>query len=180
MAKPKRTPLAFNTNQLTDGLKESAGQGVNAFFSSPVVQIPQPQTEPPPLSEPETVKDEMRAPTIESPGLAEHDQLHPLKKVSITKEQKAIPQQRITRNITILHLDEADITRLREATDRVQTYRLTKHEIEWMKDAAYRLSKELKRGKVAQADILRIAIILFEQYLGAHKDELIDVLEKMK
>ena len=30
MAKPKRTPLAFNTNELTDELKESAGRGVNA------------------------------------------------------------------------------------------------------------------------------------------------------
>jgi hypothetical protein len=176
MAKPKRTPLAFNTNQLTDGLKESAGQGVNAFFSSPVVELPQSQPELPPLSEPEPLKSDISAPRI----LVEQDQITPLKKVSSTKEQKAVPQKSITRHITILHLDETDITRLREATDRVQTYRLTKHEIEWMKDTAYRLSKELKRGKVAQADILRIAILLFEQYLGVHKDELLEILEKMK
>jgi hypothetical protein len=175
MAKPKRTPLAFNTNQLTDGLKESAGQGMNAFFSSSAIPLPPSQTESPLLLKPETVQSETRTPTIP----AKQDQIPPLKKVPITKEQKEAPKD-ITRNITILHLDETDITRLREATDRVQTYRLTKHEIEWMKDAAYRLSKELKRGKVAQADILRIAIILFEQYLELHKDELIDVLEKMK
>src|SRR5881296_2467553 len=56
MAKPKRTPLAFNTNQLTDELKESSGKGVDAFFSFPALQLLQPQTEPLSLSESEALK----------------------------------------------------------------------------------------------------------------------------
>ena len=35
MAKPKRTPLAFNTDALANELIESSGKGVDAFFSSP-------------------------------------------------------------------------------------------------------------------------------------------------
>jgi len=176
MAKPKRTPLTFNTNELTNELKESAGRGVDAFFSTPALSTPQPsQSQPEPVfPKPEKRKKARHfvnpPPTEEK--RAETASLHDEKKTSLPKN--------ITRNITILHFDEEDIARLREATDRVQTYRLTQHEIEWMKDTAYRLSKELKRGKVAQADILRIAILLFENYLAMNKDELIEILEKMK
>ena len=85
-----------------------------------------------------------------------------------------------TRNITLLQFDETDIERLREATDKVQTYRLTEREIEWVKDTAYRLSKEVKRGKVSQGDILRIALLLIENLLGTHKVELLHILERMK
>jgi hypothetical protein len=173
MAKPKRTPLAFNTNQLTDGLKESAGKGVDAFFSPLSLPPSQSQIEPPALKSKTQHKEMHRS----------RSSIHPEQRTEIDsekEEEKTQKSDNIRRNIVILHLDETDITRLREATDRVQTYRLTQHEIEWMKDTAYRLSKELKRGKVSQADILRIAILLFENYLGAHKDELLEILEKMK
>jgi hypothetical protein len=174
MAKPKRTPLSFNTNELTNELKESSGKGVDAFFSSPSFVPLQTQSEPAPLSKHEILTKES---PISNAPIAEEKRNET---ASTKDEKKRSRPDDITRNITILHLDETDITRLREATDRVQTYRLTRHEIEWMKDTAYRLSKELKRGKVAQADILRIAILLFENYLAMNKGELIEILEKMK
>jgi hypothetical protein len=84
-------------------------------------------------------------------------------------------------NITILQLlDETDITNLREPAYQAQTFRLTEQEIEWVKDTAYRLSKEMKRKKVSQADILRISFKLFERLLATHKAELMTILERIK
>ena len=77
-------------------------------------------------------------------------------------------------------LDDADIDALREPAYQAQTFRLTQEEIEWIKDTAYRLSKELRRGKVAQGDILRIAIKLFANLLASKKDDLITILEAIK
>jgi hypothetical protein len=87
----------------------------------------------------------------------------------------------IASNITILQLlDDTDIANLREPAYQAQTFRLTQQEIEWVKDTAYRLSKEMKRKKVAQADILRISFKLFERLLATHKAELLTILERIK
>src|SRR5258706_13495562 len=56
----KRKPLAFNNNQLTEDLKESAGRGVDAFFSSPT-PLPTLETKTIPLSKPEANKEESLA-----------------------------------------------------------------------------------------------------------------------
>src|SRR5687767_11321831 len=98
MAKPKRTPLAFNTNELTNELKESAGKGVDAFFSSPLVQSPQPRTELPSLAEPEPLE---IAPPISNTPVTEEKR----NKTTSTDDRKKRPRPtHITRNITILHL----------------------------------------------------------------------------
>jgi hypothetical protein len=87
----------------------------------------------------------------------------------------------IASNMTILQLfDEADIATLREPAYQAQTFRLTEHEIEWVKDTAYRLSKEMKRKKVSQADILRISFKLFAWLLATQKAELLTMLERIK
>ena len=83
-------------------------------------------------------------------------------------------------NIAILQFDEVDIEALREAAYKAQTYRLTDREIDWIKDAAYRLSKEVKRGKVTQVDILRVGIKLFERLLTINKAGVIKLLEQIK
>ena len=86
----------------------------------------------------------------------------------------------ITSNITILQFNDDEIEELREPAYQAQTFRLTEREIEWVKDTAYRLSKEIKRGKVSQADILRISFKLFENYLEINKSDLIKILERIK
>ena len=86
----------------------------------------------------------------------------------------------IASNIAILQLTNEDIEDLKEPSYQPQTYRLSEREIEWIKDTAYRLSKEIRRGKVSQVDILRIAIKLFENSLATNKADLIEILEKIK
>jgi lysyl-tRNA synthetase class I len=83
-------------------------------------------------------------------------------------------------NIAILQFTDDEIKELREPAYKAQTFRLTTKETEWVKDTAYRLSKEIKRGKVSQADILRISFRLFDNLLAINKAELIKILERIK
>lgn len=83
-------------------------------------------------------------------------------------------------NIAILPFDEADIAALQESTYKPQTFRFSESEVEWLKDTAYRLSKELKRGRVNQVDILRVSLRLFKRLLAADKAGLLQTIEKMK
>ncbi len=83
-------------------------------------------------------------------------------------------------NIAILPFDEADIAALQESTYKPQTFRFSESEVEWLKDTAYRLSKELKRGRVNQVDILRVSLRLFKRLLAADKAGLLETIEKMK
>lgn len=94
----------------------------------------------------------------------------------ITKKQKS----HVASNMTILQLTDKEIEELREPAYKAQTFRLTAVEIEWAKDTAYLLSKEIKRGKVTQVDILRISFKLFENLLTTDKTELIRVLDRIK
>jgi len=146
----KRQPLSFNNNELVSNLKTSAGNGLDALFTST------------PQSKPETPKKV------------------PVK--AVKKETKKVSNMtsNITSNITILQFTEDEIEELKEPAYMAQTYRLTEREIEWVKDTAYRLSKEIKRGKVSQADILRIALKLFSNLLESNKADLIKILEKIK
>ena len=90
-------------------------------------------------------------------------------------------ERNITSNITILQLfSDKDIEELREPAYMAQTYRLRERDIEWIKDTAHELSKEFKRRKVSQTDILRIAFKLFENLLQTNKEELKALLDKIK
>ena len=158
----KRQPLSFDNDDLTKNLKESAGNGLDAFFTTP----PQPQAEKPKSEPVKEIKQES-------------------KKAKMIKEKKDINKvnnitSNMTSNITILQFNDDEIEELREPAYMAQTFRLTEREIEWVKDTAYRLSKEIKRGKVSQADILRIAFKLFENLLEINKADLIKILERIK
>lgn len=83
-------------------------------------------------------------------------------------------------NIAILPFDEADIAALQESTYKPQTFRFSESEVEWLKDTAYRLSKDLKRGRVNQVDILRVSLRLFKRLLATDKARLLQTIEKMK
>jgi len=154
----KRKPLSFDNDELTKNLRASTGNGLDALFST----TPQPQAKKPKIK-----------PIKES------------KKVKMIKNKKDINKvnnitNNMTSNITILQFNDDEIEELREPAYMAQTFRLTKREIEWVKDTAYRLSKEIKRGKVSQADILRIAFKLFANLLEISKADLIKILERIK
>ena len=94
------------------------------------------------------------------------------------KERKETIKQ--SSNIAILQLTNKDIEELKENAFQAQTYRLSEREIEWIKDTAYVLSKEIKRGKVSQIDILRLSFKLFKNLFETNKSGLIEILEKTK
>ena len=154
----KRKPLSFDNEELTKNLKESAGNGLDAFFSTTSQpQVARQKTEPV-----KVIKQESKE----------------AKMLKTKKETKQVSN--ITSNITILQFTDDEIEELREPAYMAQTFRLTEREIEWVKDTAYRLSKEIKRGKVSQADILRISFKLFANYLEINKADLIKILELIK
>ena len=148
----KRKPLSFNNEELTKNLKESAGKGLDAFFSP---------TPPPHVVE---------------------QKPEPVKEAQLLTEIKQASKQEsnIASNITILQFTDDEIEKLREPAYKAQTFRLTEREVDWVKDTSYRLSKEIKRGKVSQADILRISFKLFSSLLATNKGDLIKILQQIK
>ena len=160
----KRKPLSFNNKELTKNLKESTGKGVDAFFSP---------TPPPQVVEqkPEPNKE------VQSITKIKQDSKE-AKMIKIKKETKQ--ESNITSNITILQFTDDEIEELREPAYKAQAFRLTEREIEWVKDTSYHLSKEIKRGKVSQADVLRISFKLFANFLEINKTSLIKILERIK
>jgi hypothetical protein len=87
----------------------------------------------------------------------------------------------IANTIEILHLfDSNDIKDLKEPAYMAQTYRLREADIEWVKDTAHTLSKESKRRKISQTDIVRISFKLFAKLLASNKAGLKDLLEQIK
>jgi esterase/lipase len=160
----KRKPLSFNNEELTKNLKESTGKGMDAFFS------------PTPLSR---VVEQKLEPKKEAQFLTEIKQeSKEAKMIKIKKRTKQVSN--ITSNITILQFTDDEIEELREPAYKAQTFRLTERETEWVKDTSYHLSKEIKRGKVSQADILRISFKLFANFLAINKAALIKILERIK
>ncbi len=83
-------------------------------------------------------------------------------------------------NIAILQLDEKEIKALRQSTQKAQTFRFTEEEVEWLKDTAYQLSKELPQRRVNQADIVRLGMKFFEKNLSTNKIELLALIEAIK
>jgi Rad3-related DNA helicase len=152
----KRKPLSFNNEELTKNLKESAGKGLDAFFSP---------TPPPHVVEqkPEPVKEAQL-----------------LTEIKQASKQESNIASNIAGNITILQFTDDEIEKLREPAYKAQTFRLTEREVDWVKDTSYRLSKEIKRGKVSQADILRISFKLFSSLLATNKGDLIKILQQIK
>ena len=100
-----------------------------------------------------------------------------------SKQQKKKEENKtsnIISNITILQLTEGEIDVLRDPTNDIQTFRLTEGDKDWVKDTAYLLSKEIRRGSVSQTDILRLSFLLFEKLLETHRSEIIKILERIK
>ena len=95
-------------------------------------------------------------------------------------------QGRFTENNKVSHIDcnitilQSDIKQLRMPTYAVATYRLCNEDIEWVKDMAYKLSKEVKPRKVSQSDIIRLSLKLLDKVLENNKEGIVDVLQSIK
>ena len=172
----KRNALAFDRDALTENLKSSAGQGVGALFSTTAGQAASGQTaSPPPPVEPVREPAAAQATEIVPPNdPTTHSKAKP--PVSLSNQQAA----QADAGTAPLPLSDDDIEALREPAYKAQTFRLTQTEIDWIRDTAYRLSKEIRRGKVAQADVLRIALKLFADMLASKKGDLLAILERIK
>lgn len=72
-----------------------------------------------------------------------------------------------------------DVMALRQSTYNQLNVRGTETEAEWLKDVAYQLGKEVKRGRVNQGDIIRVGLRLFQKLMDTNKPELIKILEDM-
>jgi hypothetical protein len=116
-----------------------------------------------------------RAPKTEQTKQAEN-------KISNKVDNKSINKvSNITSNITILQsFSSKDIEELREPAYMSQTFRLRDQDIEWVKDTAHVLSKEFKRRKISQTDIVRISFKLFDKLLKSNKENLKELLDKIK
>jgi hypothetical protein len=149
------TKKRLNTESIANEL-----EGASVFFTRPQQSTPPPQEE---LASP-AINEQPAAPTPAEDG-----------------KQTRNEASNITGNITILQLlRDSDIADLREPAYQAQTFRLTQKEIEWVKDTAYNLSKEMKRRKISQADVLRLSLKLFDRLLATQKAELLAILERIK
>ena len=152
----KRPPVELEG--LDENLKQSSGKGVNAFFSTPLSQD---ENKP-------AVKNEKEI----------HTESNTIANKTINKENNTT--NNVISNITILQFTDKDIEGLRKLAEKPQTYRLTHKDVEYVKDMSYKLSKESKRGKIGQGDILRIALVLFDKFITSNKNDLKIILEKIK
>ena len=171
----KRNARAFDREALTENLRASAGQGVSALFSSMGGQAAKGQTAfPPPPIQPEREPAAAQATELVPPN---DPTTHAKAKPPVNPSNQQAAQ---ADSGTAPLLSDDDIEALREPAYKAQTFRLTQTEIDWIRDTAYRLSKEIRRGKVAQADVLRIALKLFADMLASKKDAMLAILERIK
>jgi hypothetical protein len=155
----KRPPVELEG--LDENLKHSSGKGIDAFFST--LPSPNKEQQPPDTSE--------KAKAINT----ESNTIH-----NIKSNIERNTENNVVSNIIILQFTDKDIEELRELAEKAQTYRLTHHEVEYVKDMSHKLTKESKRGKIGQGDILRIALVLFDKFITSNKNDLKVILEKMK
>ncbi len=184
----RRVPLSTPA-QLSEHLLESTkGKGLDAFFGdAPAAEgqsvIQGEATEDPPPLPNESASSELLSteppPTQpdkdSSPGKQTRKQasLQASKQASFEASFEASKQ-------AILQLSDTAFEILRQPVQKTVTFRLADDEVDWLKDAAYLLSKEFRNNKVSQVDILRISLKLFENALILDKPEMLRIIEKSK
>ena len=118
-------------------------------------------------------------PTPDSPPLPTKKKSHKTASKQENKKEENKTSNVIS-NIIILQLNDKEIDELRDPTNDIQTFRLTTNDKDWIKDTAYLLSKEIRRGSVSQTDILRLSFLLFEKLLETHRSAIIKIIERIK
>lgn len=82
--------------------------------------------------------------------------------------------------LAIAPFTDDDLKALRQSTYNQLNVRGTEAEVEWLKDIAYQLSKEVKPGRVNQQDVIRVGMRLFEKFMDTNKAELVRILKEIK
>ncbi len=91
-----------------------------------------------------------------------------------------VSQELSTSNGAIVALSDTQVSALRESAFKAQTFRFTERELDWLKEQSYQMSKELRRGKVSQVDIIRVGMQLFANAQAVDKASLLDILHRIK
>jgi hypothetical protein len=179
----KRKPLSFDSKQLTRDLTQSTGKGVDAFFSadSPSPPTPIDRNQPDIAESPSEQEPVAKQSPIKGRSSRERKGAHTRMKANRLASKQANKQASLqASNTPFLLLDDADVAHLKEAAIMTATYRFAERELEWIRDTAHRLSKEIQQGKVTQVDIVRVAIKLMENALATNKADLLKIFERMK
>lgn len=184
----RRVPLSTPA-QLSEHLLESTGgKGLDAFFgdapaaeSQSVIQG-QATEDPPPLpNEPANESTSSELLSTEPPPTQPDKDSSPVKQARKQTNLQASKQASFEANKqAILQLSDTAFEILRQPVQKTVTFRLADDEVDWLKDAAYLLSKEFRNNKVSQVDILRISLKLFENALILDKPEMLRIIEKSK
>ena len=143
----------------------------SAWFQRPVA----PSTESTPPSLPPS------KPTTSRPSSQSEEQEVELSNASMLARKK--DSKLASKNASMLAIapfTDDDLKVLRQSTYNQLNVRGTEAEVEWLKDVAYQLSKEVKVGRVNQQDVIRVGMRLFEKFMATNKAELIRILEDLK
>ena len=98
----------------------------------------------------------------------------------IASKQTSHKTSHKTSHMTILQFTEADYENLKEPAYKSQTFRLSHDDVLWFRDTSHELDKIVQRGKVTQADILKLCKKIFEKLLNSNKKDLLEILKKYK
>jgi hypothetical protein len=190
----KRQKLVINSEELVQNLKQSAGKGVDAFFSSPSPTSQQAPEAPkaalesvvPTQEVSQGLKHRNRAREGISPSTGQSidepaGQLvgpHIVQGAEEKKESKQASNIAINlaSNIAIL---QNEIDSLLSVAYKAQTFRFTPEELRLLRDISYSLSGLFDK-KIGQADILRLGLLLVRKLLETNQEEVIAILQAIK
>jgi hypothetical protein len=151
----------FTNNPITNELKGSA------WFQRPATPLP--ESTPAPAS---TAK-----PTANQP--ASKPQVQEAEPTDASKLASKLASKNASM-LAIAPFSDDDLKALRQSTYNQLNVRGTEAEVEWLKDIAYQLSKEVKPNRVNQQDVIRVGMRLFEKFMDTNKAELIRILKEIK
>lgn len=154
-------PKTLTTNTITNELKGSA------WFQRPAAPLPESTPAPAP-----TLKPEMSKPSSQT-------QEHKIEPTDASNLASKLASKN-ARMLAIEPFTDDDLKALRQSTYNQLNVRGTEAEVEWLKDIAYQLSKEVKPGRVNQQDVIRVGMRLFEKFMDTNKAELVRILKEIK
>lgn len=151
----------FTNNPITNELKGSA------WFQRPATPLPESAPAPRPVSKPAVSQSSKKTQEQESEP----------------EDASMLASKQASKNASMLAITpftDDDLKALRQSTYNQLNVRGTETEVEWLKDIAYQLSKEVKPSRVNQQDVIRVGMRLFEKFMDTNKAELIRILKEIK
>jgi hypothetical protein len=171
----KRQKLIINSEDLVQNLRQSAGKGVDAFFSSPS-PTPNLTAQPAEKYVPQPKKTALER--VETSQVVPHEN----RPAKTPKEEKQASKQEINIAINIvcnIAILQTDLYELLSVAYKAQTFRFTPEELKQLREVSYSLSNLLEK-KVGQADLLRLGFFLLRKLLDTNNKEVIAILQAIK